>query len=38
MFEWVGRTLIASMTFFRSTPLRSAKSDHSSMNARIVAR
>ena len=38
MFEWVGRTLIASMTFFRSTPFRSAKSDHSSMNARIVAR
>ena len=38
MFEWVGRTLIASITFFKSTPLRSAKSDHSSRKARMVAR
>ena len=38
MFECVGRTRIASMTFLRSTPLRSAKSDHSSRNASVVAR
>ncbi len=38
MLLWVGRFLIAAMTFTRSTPLRSENRLHSFTKARIVAR
>ena len=38
MLECVGLTRMASITLRRSTPLRSANSDHSSMKASVVAR